>query len=93
MVEHHRGVVAGAWPVREAGEAWQRRRRQYVSWLSEEETWLMLAFDGDDATALGDAVLRLEDAGPTWETGDRSTSPSGPTTASCWLRCELRQAQ
>jgi GNAT superfamily N-acetyltransferase len=71
MVEHHRRVVAGAWPVREAGEAWRRRRRQYVSWLSEEDAWLLLALDGDDAPALGYAVLRLEDAGPTWEVGDR----------------------
>lgn len=71
MVEHHRVVVAGAWPVREAGEAWRRRRRQYIGWLGEEDAWLLLAFGDGDAGALGYAVLRLEDAGPTWETGDR----------------------
>jgi ribosomal protein S18 acetylase RimI-like enzyme len=71
MVEHHRAVVAGTWPVREAGEAWQRRRRQYVSWLSGEEAWLLLAYGDDDTSALGYAVLRLEDGGPTWEIGER----------------------
>jgi GNAT superfamily N-acetyltransferase len=81
MVEHHCGVVAGAWPVREGGEAWRRRRRQYVSWLGEEEAWLRLAFDGDDASALSYAVLRLEDAGPTWETGDRVAEPESLAVA------------
>ena len=34
MVEHHRELTAHEWPVRDASEAWERRRRQYLDWLT-----------------------------------------------------------
>jgi hypothetical protein len=33
LVEFHREVVEGAWPVRSVEDAWTHRRGQYLEWL------------------------------------------------------------
>ena len=71
MVEHHRVVTGDQWPVRDAGQAWQRRRRQYSAWLADGRSWLLLAVDAASASrpAAGYAMVRLTEPGPTWDLG------------------------
>jgi ribosomal protein S18 acetylase RimI-like enzyme len=71
MVEHHRLVTGDQWPVREAEQAWQRRRRQYSGWLADGRSWLLLAVDAASAgrPAAGYAMVRLTEPGPTWDLG------------------------
>lgn len=71
MVEHHRAVAGTAWPVRESGEAWRRRRAQYMAWLAGDGFWLLLAIDEQTDTAVGYAALQVTESGPTWDLGDR----------------------
>lgn len=69
MVEHHREVVAGQVPVRDAGEAWKRRRREYVSWLEDGTGLLFLARREGAGEVVGYAVCRLLPSGPTFDFG------------------------
>lgn len=69
MVEHHRTVVAGRVPVRAAGEAWEQRRRQYVSWLEDGSGLLFLARREDADEVIGYAMCRLLPSGPTFDLG------------------------
>lgn len=73
MVAHHREVVGGAWPVRDERGAWERRRAQYVEWLSSGEGTMLAALPATDpgATPLGYAALMPSPAGATWELGER----------------------
>jgi ribosomal protein S18 acetylase RimI-like enzyme len=69
MVEHHRDVVAGQVPVRSAEDAWQRRRREYVSWLEDATGLLFVARrDGSDEV-VGYAFCRLLPSGSTFDLG------------------------
>jgi ribosomal protein S18 acetylase RimI-like enzyme len=69
MVEHHRAVVAGRVPVRPAGEAWERRRREYVSWLEDGSGLLFLARREGADDVVGYAMCRLLPSGPTFDLG------------------------
>jgi ribosomal protein S18 acetylase RimI-like enzyme len=70
MVEHHRRVAGDAFPVRMAGNAWQRRRQEYEHWLREGRATMLLArLDGDPA-AVGYAVVSTPASGATWDIGD-----------------------
>jgi ribosomal protein S18 acetylase RimI-like enzyme len=71
MVEHHRAVTGETWPVRDAQQAWQRRRRQYAAWLAGDQAWLLLAVEAASAgqPAAGYAMVRLTEPGPTWDLG------------------------
>jgi ribosomal protein S18 acetylase RimI-like enzyme len=69
MVEHHRAVVAGQVPVRDADEAWQRRRREYVSWLEDGSGLLFLARREGADEVIGYAMCRLLPSGPTFDLG------------------------
>jgi ribosomal protein S18 acetylase RimI-like enzyme len=70
MVEHHRVVTGDQWPVREAEQAWQRRRRQYSAWLAGGRSWLLLAdAAAGGQPAAGYAMVRLTEPGPTWDLG------------------------
>jgi ribosomal protein S18 acetylase RimI-like enzyme len=69
MVEHHRAVVAGRVPVRAAGEAWERRRREYVSWLEDGSGLLFLARREGADEVVGYAMCRLLPSGPTFDLG------------------------
>jgi ribosomal protein S18 acetylase RimI-like enzyme len=69
MVEHHRTVVAGQVPVRPAGESWERRRREYVSWLEDGSGLLFLARREGADEVVGYAVCRLLPSGPTFDLG------------------------
>jgi ribosomal protein S18 acetylase RimI-like enzyme len=72
MVEHHRLIAGNEWPVRDSADAWVRRRRQYVEWLAEGNSWLLLAVGmtpTSNPQASGYAFVRVHEPGPTWELG------------------------
>lgn len=73
MVAHHREVVDGAWPVRDEQGAWERRRAEYVDWLSSGEGTMLAAVPAADEEGppLGYAMLLPNKAGSTWDLGDR----------------------
>ncbi len=72
MVEHHRVVAGDQWPVRKGDEAWHRRRGQYGGWLASGSAWLLLAVKAaaPDQAAVGYAMARLTEPGPTWDLGE-----------------------
>ena len=69
MVEHHRELTAHEWPVRDASEAWARRRRQYLDWLSDGTGTLFTAAVQPSPELVGYAMLRVTPPGPTWALG------------------------
>ena len=73
MVAHHREVAGDAWPVRDEQSAWERRRAEYVAWLSSGEATMLAAVPAGEpgAAPLGYAVLRPSGVGPTWDLGER----------------------
>jgi ribosomal protein S18 acetylase RimI-like enzyme len=70
MVEHHREVSGRAWPVRNADDAWRRRREEYVAWLGDGTGTLFLAGARDGRALLGYALLKVHAPGATWDLGD-----------------------
>lgn len=73
MVSHHREVLHGAWPVRSEEDAWERRRAQYVDWLSSGEGTMLaaLASGEPEGAPLGYAMLMPSAVGATWDLGER----------------------
>jgi ribosomal protein S18 acetylase RimI-like enzyme len=73
MVAHHRAVVGEAWPVRDAQGAWERRRAEYLDWLSSGAGTMLAALPAGDpgGVPLGYAVLLPSPPGATWELGER----------------------
>jgi GNAT superfamily N-acetyltransferase len=69
MVEHHRDVLAGQVPVRDAEAAWQRRRKEYVSWLEDGSGLLFVARREGGEEAIGYAMCRLLPSGSTFDLG------------------------
>jgi ribosomal protein S18 acetylase RimI-like enzyme len=73
MVDFHREVVEGAWPVRPGADAWARRRPQYVEWLTGGSGRMFAAVPAPDAgEPRGYAVIVTEPPGPTWAMGERT---------------------
>ncbi|HWH21201.1 MAG TPA: GNAT family N-acetyltransferase [Solirubrobacterales bacterium] len=71
MVEHHRELTGHTYPVRDADEAWRRRRGQYAEWLGSGEGHLFLVpGEGAEGAPLAYAFLRIDSSGPTWNLGD-----------------------
>jgi ribosomal protein S18 acetylase RimI-like enzyme len=70
MVEHHRHVVGGQWPVLPADEAWARRQRQYFEWLTEGTGFILIARAEGVDVPVGYAACRLLPAGPTFDLGE-----------------------
>ncbi len=73
LVEAHRDVIDGAWPVRSAPDAWSRRRAQYETWIADGSGTLLLAVPADDpgGPTAGYAMVTVHPAGPSWDLGDR----------------------
>ncbi len=69
MVEHHRALTAGEWPVRDGDEAWALRRRQYLDWLRDGTGTLFTAAVNPSSELVGYALLRVAPPGPTWSLG------------------------
>ncbi len=70
MVEHHRGLVADHWPVLAADVAWERRRKQYLAWLTEDSGFIFIAHAEDLSSPIGYLACRLLPAGPTFDLGE-----------------------
>lgn len=72
MVDHHRELTGGTYPVRDTETAWRRRREQYVEWLRGGDGHLYVIPDEEsEAAPLGYAFLRVGSSGPTRNLGDR----------------------
>ena len=72
LVEFHREVVEGAWPVRSPEDAWALRRAQYLEWLGEGSARMLAAVPAEgEGEALGYAVLSVKPAMPSWDVGPR----------------------
>jgi len=56
-------------PVRSQEDAWERRRRLYQGWLSEEDAFLLIAEDGGQT--VGYALAHFHEADESWDTGGR----------------------
>ncbi|WP_160159357.1 GNAT family N-acetyltransferase [Streptomyces sp. SLBN-118] len=55
--------------LRSPAESWRLRREQYIEWLREPRTTVLVARDGD--RLLGYAVVRVLDAPGSWQWGDQ----------------------
>jgi GNAT superfamily N-acetyltransferase len=73
LVEFHRGVIDGAWPVRSAEAAWAHRRGQYEEWLGEGSARMLAAIPAGDeaATPVGYAVLAIKPSMASWDVNER----------------------
>ncbi len=71
MVEHHRGLMNGAVPVRETDATWPMRRAQYEEWLGSGDGVLLLAVTSAGAEPDGYACVRTSAPGPTFDLGER----------------------
>lgn len=71
LVEFHREVVEGAWPVRTEEAAWEHRRGQYRHWLGEGSARMLAAVSAGDegAQPLGYAVLSVKPSMASWDVG------------------------
>jgi GNAT superfamily N-acetyltransferase len=73
LVEFHRGVIDGAWPVRSAEAAWAHRRGQYEEWLGEGSARMLAAVPAGDEAAqpVGYAVLAIKPSMASWDVNER----------------------
>jgi ribosomal protein S18 acetylase RimI-like enzyme len=63
-LKNHHGACTPSLPVRGDEESWTLRRRDYERWLAERGAFLLLARQA--GRAVGYALVRIEEAGPTW---------------------------
>ncbi|HYG96265.1 MAG TPA: GNAT family N-acetyltransferase [Solirubrobacterales bacterium] len=73
LVEFHREVIDGAWPVRSAEAAWAHRRGQYLEWLGSGRARMLAAVPAEDADApaVGYAVLAIKPSLASWDVDER----------------------
>ncbi|MFI2206644.1 GNAT family N-acetyltransferase [Streptomyces sp. NPDC020192] len=71
LVHHSRtaGHLTSLGAVRPPEDSWRLRREQYLEWLQEPLTAVLVARDGD--RLLGYAVVRVVDAPGSWKWGDQ----------------------
>ncbi|MBL1093372.1 MULTISPECIES: GNAT family N-acetyltransferase [Streptomyces] len=71
LVHHSRaaGHLTSLGAVRPPEDSWRLRRGQYLEWLQEPLTAVLVARDGD--RLLGYAVVRVVDAPGSWKWGDQ----------------------
>ena len=69
--EHHLAVAAEWFPEpHDAATSWQLRRRQYEHWLSEPDSFALVARSGE--RAVGYALVHVRGGSPTWRFGERA---------------------
>jgi GNAT superfamily N-acetyltransferase len=73
LVEFHRDVIEGEWPVRGAEAAWAHRRGQYEEWLGEGSARMLAAVPAADEAAppVGYAVLAIKPSMASWDVDER----------------------
>ena len=67
MHEHHAGLPELP-PTRPVEDSWDRRRRQYETWLASEEAELLIA--DKQGKLIGYAMLRFMPGPATWDVGE-----------------------
>lgn len=73
LVEFHREVIEGEWPVRTPEAAWERRRAQYEEWTADGTGTFLLAVPAEDpgGEPAGYAMVRVfAGGGASWDLGD-----------------------
>jgi ribosomal protein S18 acetylase RimI-like enzyme len=68
--EHHVAIDPGLGPPRSRRESWKRRRAQYEAWLSEPDSFVLLA--ERERHAVGYAMTHLRAGSPTWPLSERA---------------------
>jgi len=63
-LKNHHAACTPDVPVRSDDESWALRRRDYEGWLAQPGAFLLLA--RQDGELAGYALVRVEEAGPTW---------------------------
>jgi ribosomal protein S18 acetylase RimI-like enzyme len=63
-LKNHHGACTPGIPIRSDAESWSLRRREYERWLAEPGAFLLIARAGGRAVAY--ALVRMQEAGPTW---------------------------
>jgi len=73
LVDFHREVAEGAWPVRDVEAAWAHRRAEYVEWLGGGTARMLVAVPAgdEDAAPRGYAVLSVKSSSASWDVGER----------------------
>jgi len=72
VLRDHHGSLTEDWgPLREDDDSWERRRRDYASWLTEPDAFCLVARRRSDGPALGYAVVTVNSGSPTWATVER----------------------
>lgn len=73
LTSFHRGVIEGAWPVRDDEAAWAHRRERYLEWLGGSSAIMLAAVPAadPDATPEGYAVVSTKSAPAGWDVGER----------------------
>jgi ribosomal protein S18 acetylase RimI-like enzyme len=69
---HHAKVCGDLGPMRSPAESWARRRTKYEAWLSEPDSFGVLA--RVDGVPIGYAVVHLCEGSESWQTSDRIVS-------------------
>jgi ribosomal protein S18 acetylase RimI-like enzyme len=64
----HHVTLSSMPPVRSHEDSWERRRRQYLDWLSRDDHALLVA--ERDGELIGYAVVSINQGAPTWDVGD-----------------------
>lgn len=66
--EHHGEVAPELGPLQTPEESWRRRRADYVRWLEQPDSFVLVARD-DDGHAVGYALVVVHDTGGSLWTG------------------------
>jgi ribosomal protein S18 acetylase RimI-like enzyme len=69
MLEHHREMVAGEFPIHTPQRSWERARALCVEWLESETAILLIARGAGSSEPLGYIACRLIGGGPTFDLG------------------------
>ena len=72
LLAHHLAAaphLAALGPARDPADSWRVRRTQYLQWLAEPRTAVLVARDAD--RVLGYAMIRSTDAAGSWQWGNQ----------------------
>jgi ribosomal protein S18 acetylase RimI-like enzyme len=68
-LKNHHGACTPDLPVRDDDESWALRRADYEGWLAEPGAFLLVA--RAEARPVAFALVRIQEAGPTWREPER----------------------
>lgn len=71
LLEHHSQLEPQVRPPRSAEDSWRRRRAEYLKWLAEPGSFVVVT-EGEGGEPAGYAVVRVGEGDDTWVTGDRT---------------------